>query len=293
MNKIKKIFTSILLISLIFLSLPINMSRGALETAFDYVEEGETYEFKQTQKQTLTLNNYKIGELSSQNELVTKIDMDLYIEKVNEDEGYITIAKYYHLGYRHNYTENTLQKPNLDYNDEDNDGLVEFFSVNFYAPTLLLVPWANYSDSFSEFEEILANASDDLDEFSYTFDHNEDSQRIDLTIDYNEEAYFWGNLSEYQGSLVYDCRERITIYYNDFILSEKTEISEKEVETVKNETYLEDNDIICCQNSRTEISTKQQGFFDKYGLWIGIGAGVVIAIIAVAVVWKKKSGSYY
>ncbi|MGV9206210.1 MAG: hypothetical protein ACOC44_19570, partial [Promethearchaeia archaeon] len=55
MDKTHKIITSLLVIALLFLSLPFMMTRATSETGFDYINKGDRYEFKRITESSETV----------------------------------------------------------------------------------------------------------------------------------------------------------------------------------------------------------------------------------------------
>ncbi|MFO8020176.1 MAG: hypothetical protein R6U96_16245 [Promethearchaeia archaeon] len=298
MNKIHKAITSILLVGVLFLTFPIQGTLGNSETGFDYVSEGDRYEYKETTKDKSIYKDADNGTVVESDSFM-EYNTESVVEKVDEDDGYITQVS---AGSKSNVTNSTTTPTSLEVNiggwgtnEYVFDYGIKVNVKNWAKPNILLRTWDNYSGEFDEFEEQLENATDDYDEFkSYSFNIDNDAQTIELEMEYIEAdmGTAWNESIEsgtsiYNVSVTYNVKEEITLSYDNFIMDEYKKVTTKTVNDVKNSSYLEDNDIVYLQESNNEYSAKLQGFLEKYGLWLGIGVGaVVIAVIAV-VVWKK------
>ena len=150
---------------------------------------------------------------------------------------------------------------------------------------ILLKSWDNFTAGIDTFQEQLQNATRDLQDFRFTLSN--ENQRIELVVDYKTEAY--------QDSVLFAMHEEYTCYFVDFVLSELVTKEEQRLDSIINGTYIQDNKITLIQYGLQESHIKQQGFWEKYGLWAGIGiGGGAAALVVVVVIWrKKKIGSFY
>ncbi|MFO8018276.1 MAG: hypothetical protein R6U96_06540 [Promethearchaeia archaeon] len=318
MNKTHKIITSFVVMALLSLSLPLMMTRATSETGFDYINEGDRYEFKRIIESSGTYiseNNDLVSEESSR----TEKHWELVIEGISKDKGIANFSS--SLDGRSSEDNKTTPHTSLRINEERIGGQwvdLEFdhgmyVAVDEWAdPYFLLRTWNNYSGEFDDFEEQLENATDDYDEFkSYSFNIDDDAQTIELEMEYIEadmdtawnestEVVGTGTTTEiYNISVTHNVKEEITISYDNFILDEYKEVTTKTVNDVKNSSYLEDNDIVYLQElysddrtyyfeEKPQMTEPDPTFLEQYGLWLWIGMGIAGGAVIGAVIWKKR-----
>jgi len=291
MKKPYKIAVAMLLIGQIFFIIPFQIVLATSQTGFDYIKEGDRYEYKSNMEYRTTFKNARSGELIN-SRMSDQYENEIFIEKVDKEVGYVTaqIASYYNV-YKHNYTD-TISSPSLHYEDADGDGFVEYLSIYPSSYTFLLCTWENYSNKFDTLKKELVNATRDLPNFKYSFTIH--PQNVEIKVEYKLEDYFWDPWDPWEprteGSVAYNVEFETIVSYNNFILMEAVSKERRTVHSILNASYLQDNDITYTQEQNIEQSIKFQGFFEKFGLWLILGIGIAAAAISIVVLWKKREG---
>ena len=272
-----------LLVGLLFLSFPTQIALATSETAFDYIKEGDRYEYKETFDLRTSYQDSSSRTLL-QSRLYQQLDNELLIQHVAKEEGYVTVIQSTSTSvYKYNLTL-LVSNSSLFYIDKDKDGLVEYFDVSISKPLFLLIPWESYSQKFDTFKEMMQNASSVLSLFMYSFHIS--PQRVEIIMEYKEENYFSDGWTSTQGSLIYNIKQNIIIIYNNFILNEYRHTIKRTVDSLVNASYL--SNITYIQEQNLEYYFKYQGIFEKFGLWIFLGTGVVLTLIIISVIKAKK-----
>ena len=277
----KEMIESISLICILLFSINITRVNANPDEGFDRIQEDNKYEYKFSDSTSTTFHDYKNDEETSASSH-TEQNLIIVIEIVDADGGYITYKRTSVFSeHRYNYTDGDTLSFYFDYQDDDSDKIPESVDIGFGSPYLIAGKWDNFTAGYDVFDDLLSNATDDLDDFDYSLDKNDDEQKIKLVLDYNSESY--------QDSVIFASHLEYTLDYIDFALDIYNSVAQRTVDSIENSTYLEDNGISISNAYSDNYVIKLQGFWEVYGLWIIIGSGAGIVATIAIVIWKKKT----
>ena len=126
------------------------------------------------------------------------------------------------------------------------------------APYLLAGKWSYITENMDILEQDLEYTDGNVTNFDYTYSINNTNQKIAVTIDCKVEAYDWDSDNPYMnGSVIYNYHKEITIEFKNYILKRFNIREEYTVDSLVNETYLEENDKIIYLDSKSSTSMGQ------------------------------------
>ncbi len=247
------------------------------QTVESYGEEGTQYYGTQTYP-------FELGAMST-------IETNLTITEVNSTEGRIRYRRTTPSSSSTYTVYNDTQLGVIfSYNDVDDDDLIE--SLTFYPGTFYYViagTWENYTGIVDDVVQELDWAKGNVSTFDYTLTINDAAQKITLSLEYQVEELAWSGTEE---SVIYDATQYFTMDYNNFVIAQFRMRSQYTLNSIVNQSYIEDNDEVVYtlyyeEMSMGPISSEDSGI-PGYELFALLGVSIA-SVFGIAFVIKRKN----
>ncbi|MBN1803323.1 MAG: hypothetical protein JW891_17560 [Candidatus Lokiarchaeota archaeon] len=255
------------LVGIFLLSSSITIVHAALgDQGLDILQQGDYYEYGTTITSTSKGQNIRTGEIHSYS-MINSGETNVNITLVNKTTG---MVQYYAQSSSGGYPGVILNTSTLelsfDYDDDDEDGLVERYDFEFgfvpgHSPSVIIAgTWENYTASLYSIILELEYAKGNLSAFDYSLEIDDTEQKISLEVEYQEEYYYWHvDHPIYNESVVYDVKRSCVLDYDNFVISRQEQVTQYSINRIANASYLEDNDKTIMLESYSQVLATRKG----------------------------------
>lgn len=295
MNK-KLLFLSSLggLVSVLLLSFSLTTTAAAPgDLGIDIVTQGETFVFESEDYNLYKYKHYESsGEVQSYKSENT---FDYTLNITNVDSGMETI--YFETKPAFTGTPTAYSVDDLDtlgytfsYTNPDDDDYVDYCGLNIALYDKVIAgSWEAYVSEYSTFMQELEDAKEAISSFDYSLSINNDTQSIILNINYLQEGYDWQPNS---GSVIYKVEHAGTLDYNNFVLNRYEYSKWFTIDSIENESYLEDNGVLIGYSEYNHNIDERKGSENSsipgYEIHAILGISVASILVIIQILKRKR-----
>ncbi len=265
------------------------------DLGINFISEGDSYVKEVVYSETNHTRQYR-SEGSHDMEYSEGMLSDI---TVNITEVNLTLNQIYYR-YEDYYSTSNIMVSNSSewiyvfvYEDNDGDNLMDsvvFGSggwMGYYQ--VIAGTWETFTDNMDDLQQDLEWAKGNVSTFDYSLNIDDTGQKIEITIEYQMEDLPWSGTDE---SVIYNVRQTFKLDYDDFVLSRYERTNEVTLNSIENEAYLKNNDLIITVDYLYSYSTKfktpgESSGIPGYEIYSLIGVSA-IAIFSIAYIIKRK-----